>query len=65
LSVIGIVGLFVFVGLIVFLVRRRKGRGTGGAEVGLGAEGTKFCTNCGVRISASATFCRSCGSKQD
>jgi uncharacterized membrane protein len=25
---------------------------------------TKFCTNCGTKISASATFCYSCGAKQ-
>jgi uncharacterized membrane protein len=25
---------------------------------------TKFCTNCGTRISPSATFCYSCGAKQ-
>ena len=25
---------------------------------------TKFCTNCGTKISPSATFCYSCGAKQ-
>jgi uncharacterized membrane protein len=25
---------------------------------------TKFCTNCGAKISSSATFCYSCGAKQ-
>ncbi len=27
-------------------------------------DATKFCTNCGTRISPSATFCYSCGAKQ-
>jgi len=25
---------------------------------------TKFCTNCGTKISPSATFCYACGAKQ-
>ncbi len=27
-------------------------------------DGTKFCTSCGSKISASATFCNNCGAKQ-
>jgi len=66
------------IGLIVFVVRRRrrKGKRTGGtAAEGLAsrpspapvptAEGTKFCTACGVRIPVTAPFCVSCGGKQD
>lgn len=64
------------IGLIVFVVRRRKGKRTGGAAAEVLAsrpspapvpmtEGTKFCTACGVRIPVTARFCENCGSKQD
>jgi hypothetical protein len=77
LSVIAIA----IIGVIVFVVRRRrKGKRTAGtAAEGLAsrpspapppapvptAEGTKFCTACGVRIPVTAPFCASCGGKQD
>jgi hypothetical protein len=60
------------IGLIVFLVRRRR-RKSKMAE-GLASkpsapapttEETKFCTACGVRIPVTTRFCASCGGKQD
>jgi hypothetical protein len=70
LSVIAI-PLIVIIGLIVFVVRRRKSKRTGGtATEGLvtpvsTAEGTAFCTHCGNRVPVTARFCESCGSKQN
>ena len=34
------------------------------APVPMPAPGTKFCTNCGAQIDASATFCGKCGARQ-
>jgi hypothetical protein len=61
------------IGLIIFLVRRRRRKGK--TAEGLASkpspapvpttEGTKFCTACGSRIPATTRFCASCGGKQD
>ncbi len=63
------------IGLIVFVVRRRKRKKTDGSPEGLAsspapapvpiAEGTKFCADCGVRMPVTSRFCASCGSQQD
>jgi len=66
----------VIIGLIVFVVRRRKGKRTGETTAeGLASrpspapvpttEETKFCTTCGVRIPVTTPFCASCGGKQN
>jgi len=73
---VGLSVIVIAIGLTVFVVRRRKGKRTGGtaAEEPASrpspapvptAEGTKFCTACGVRIPVTAPFCVSCGGKQD
>jgi len=62
------------IGLVVFVVRRRKGKRTdrtptegltSGTAPAPSAEGTRFCGTCGRRMAMSERFCTSCGSTQD
>jgi uncharacterized membrane protein len=70
--------IIIFVGLIFqaiafFSIPDQPPTGSGGVPGPMAAPpppmappggATKFCTNCGNRIAASATFCNNCGAKQ-
>jgi hypothetical protein len=72
LSVIAI-PIILVIGLIVFLIQRKKRRPAPIPTSGWGAMtmpsapatgDTKFCTACGARLNATANFCVKCGARQ-